>query len=79
MQAKLIDERDNRWESGTATFRVYISADATTETFDLTDGNVLDAIAWAQRTAGPDRTYAVALVVDDSQHGRGLVWLIGTD
>jgi hypothetical protein len=47
---------------------------------------VLQVIDWAQRQAGGELTFAVALVRDDREEerlnpedGRGLVWLMGMD
>ena len=45
---------------------------------------MLEVLRWAQREAGPDRMFAVALVRDDLRTAgeppeRGLVWLLGMD
>ncbi|WP_193614168.1 hypothetical protein [Nocardioides lijunqiniae] len=87
-----VDERDSHWEDSSPRFRVYIQMkaeppySADTATYDLTDCDVADAIAWARTTAREDSTYAVALVVDDRHeelsnpgHGRGLMWILGRD
>ncbi len=92
MRVFSVDERDSSWEVGTPRFRVYLhgsDADATngwTATYDVVGSDVLQTIDWAQRQAGDQLTYAVALVYDDPEHerlnpgrGRGLVWLVGRD
>jgi hypothetical protein len=57
-----------------------------TDTYDITGADVLQVIDWAQRQAGDQLAYAVALVRDDEElertnpgFGRGLVWLVGMD
>ncbi len=90
--ATLVDERDSGWEREDPTFRVYLQTrvgpgqSASTATYDVTGGNVLQVIEWAGRAAGNERTFAVALVYDDVYLeqvnpgiGRGLVWLLGRD
>jgi hypothetical protein len=58
---------------------------AVTDTWDITGGDVLEAIRWAQDRAGRDGLYAVAVVRDelnfreDEHPSRGLVWLVGMD
>lgn len=92
MRVFSVDERDSSWELPAPRFRVYLHGserDATcgwTATYDILDADVLQAIDWAQRQAGDQLTYAVALVYDDAAHerldpghGRGLVWLLGRD
>lgn len=88
MKVAPVDERDSGWEDRRPRFRVYFFAGDgpgnVTWTYDVTDADVLDVLRWAQRQAGEDRMYAVALVRDDHPpHGgapqRGLVWLVGMD
>jgi hypothetical protein len=87
MRVDPVDERDGGWEDPAPTFRVYLfSGDGpshATWTYDITGGDVLDAIRWAQAQAGSERMYAVALVRDERQPDgevvRGLVWLVGMD
>jgi len=87
-----VDERDSDWEDPRPRFRVYLhgSGETTTEgwtdTYDITGADVLQVIDWAQRQAGDQLTYAVAMVRDDAErerrnpgYGRGLVWLVGAD
>jgi hypothetical protein len=85
-----VDERDSGWEDDRPRFRVYLHGSGETETlgststYDVTGADVLQVIDWAQRRAGEERTYAVALVCDDRLFGgeapeRGLVWLVGMD
>ncbi len=92
MQVIKCDERDSGWEDRDPRFRVYLhgstatSTEGWTDTYDITGADVLQAIDWAQRQAGNQFAYAVALVRDDKERerinpgsGRGLVWLIGMD
>lgn len=85
-----VDERDSGWEDDRPRFRVDLhtggetSALGSTATYDVTGADVLQVIDWAQRQAGEDQVYAVALVRDEPRRdpsgtGRGLVWLVGRD
>ncbi len=85
MRFEEVDERDSRWESHSACYRVYVfrpgGGSWTTETYDVTDAQVPEVIAWAADRAG-DGLYAVALVSQreaDGSSGRGLIWLVGMD
>lgn len=91
IQIVSVDERDSHWEDDDPRFRVYLhgSGESTTSgwthTFDVIGADVLQVIDWAQRQAGSQLTYAIALVGDlDSAGGnpqvaRGLTWLVGMD
>jgi hypothetical protein len=92
VQVVQVDERDSGWEDSDPRFRVYLhgsgetSTEGWTDTYDMTGADVLQVIDWAQRQAGDQLTYAVALVRDDKEakrlnprFGRGLVWLVGMD
>jgi hypothetical protein len=92
MKVTRVDERDSGWEDPNPRFRVYLhgsgetSTGGWTDTYDITEADVLQVIDWAQRQAGVQLTYAVALVRDDADmercnpgYGRGLVWLVGMD
>lgn len=88
IQVTEVDERDSSWEDSSPRFRVYLHGSGesdtrgSTATYDLTGADVLQAIDWAQRQAGSDLTYAVALVGDVGPSGeprRGLTWLVGMD
>ena len=87
MRVEPVDERDSGWEDPSPRFRIHLfSGDEpghATSTYDVIGGDVLDAIRWAQKNAGSDRMYSVALVRDevraDGETARGLVWLVGMD
>ncbi|MCD9625005.1 hypothetical protein [Rhabdothermincola salaria] len=86
MRVTPVDERDCGWEDHGAVFRVYVFSGAgpsySAETFDISDSDVSEVIAWARTEAGPDRRWSIALVRDlmpDGTPERGLVWLIGRD
>lgn len=48
-------------------------------TFDLIDATFKDAEWSAATLGGDDKLWSIALVVDDSTRGRGLIWLVGGD
>lgn len=83
MRVEECDERDSHWESYCPRFRVYIFAGDgpgyPVSTYDITDADILDVVSWAQTRAGTEHMYAVALVCDKDDAGRGLVWLVGMD
>src|SRR5580704_4187355 len=76
MQAIQVDERDSGWEDPDPRFRVYLHASGatstagSTDTYDITGADVLQVIDWAQRQAGDQLAYAVALVRDDKEDER---------
>jgi hypothetical protein len=87
-----VDGRGSGWESTRPRFRVYFQRaqdsyiGGWTDTYDVTGADIVQVIDWAQRQAGQRFVYAIALVCDDRAreqsmpgHGRGLVWLLGTD
>jgi len=85
MDAIEVDERDSTWENHHPHFRVYLQERSgesySTETVDLFDADVLQAIDWAQRAVASrtDAVWALALVGRDSRALRGLTWLVGMD
>jgi hypothetical protein len=89
VRAVQVDERDASWEGPDPRFRVYLHGSGETETagwtdtYDITGGDVLQVIDWAQKQAGGKLTYAVAPVIEDTtqpaDERQGLVWLIGMD
>ena len=95
MRIEQVDERDSGWESHDARFRVYVfdefsrstEADGSstqyysTATWDITGGDVLAVIEWAQERAGDRGLYSVAVVADgfEAHPDRGLIWLVGMD
>ena len=90
-----VDERDSRWESHDARFRVYVFEESgwraeadgslsqgySTATWDVTGADLLDVIQWAEERAGDRGVYSVALVADvyEAHRDQGLVWLVGRD
>ena len=92
MQVIQVDQRDGGWDDSDPRFRVYLhgsgetSTAGWTDTYDITNADLLQVIDWAQRQAGGHLTYAIALVRDAADeerrnlgYGRGLVWLVGMD
>jgi hypothetical protein len=78
-----VDERDSSWEDHRPRFRVYLFEGGgpgfRTSTYDVTGGEVIEVLAWAEEQAGADGLYAVALVTPNQRGERGLTWLVGTD
>lgn len=76
-----VDERDALWESNDPRYRIYVFAGAgsAVTTVDLVDATFKDAEWSATTLAGDDNLWSIALVVDDSDRGRGLIWLVGGD
>lgn len=81
MEVVEVDERDSSWESDNPRYRLYIfdGVENTVSTFDLVDATWRDVEWSAQTLAQQDKLWSVALVVEDSQRGRGLIWLSGGD
>jgi len=88
MQVVQVDERDSDWADRRPRFRVYLHGGrgpdqfTWTDTYDVSDADVLQVIDWAQRQAGDELVYAVALLVPDPAEPTrepGLVWLVGMD
>lgn len=80
-----VDERDSTWEDPRPRFRVYVQRPDgdvfATETTDLLEADVLQAVDWAQRRAAEHEgaLWSIALVSDDRRGLRGLTWLVGSD
>lgn len=82
MRAVEVDERDNNWWRDDARFRVYvfIGSGNAVATTDLLGASVDEALEEAAILAEDNqRLWSLALVHDDPQHGRGLIWLSGND
>ena len=86
MRIEPVDERDSSWESHPQAYRVYIftpgGSSWGTQTYDVTDAQVLEVAAWAAERAGADGLYAVALISECDPGGqpkRGVIWLSGMD
>lgn len=74
-----MDERDSTWESDAALYRLYMfegPGNAVT-TLDFVDAQIHDVLEVAALAGKADKLWSIALVVDDSVSGRGLVWLSG--
>jgi hypothetical protein len=77
MQGHTVDERDSRWERHEARYRLFTYGGPTRAT-DITGVSVTEALG-VGAIAGKEMIWSLALVVDDSEDGRGLVWLTGMD
>ncbi|WP_416392916.1 MULTISPECIES: hypothetical protein [unclassified Curtobacterium] len=80
-----VDERDSTWEDPRPRFRVYVQRPEgevfATDTTELLEADVLQAVDWAQRRAAEHEgaLWSLALVSDDRRGLRGLTWLVGSD
>jgi hypothetical protein len=88
MEIEPVDERDSGWEDDSPRFRVYFFGGGHPHyppggygvaTYDVTDADVLETVAWATERAGTTKLFSVALVSDDQRGVRGLTWLVGVD
>lgn len=91
MQVRLVDPRSTTWELDNPVFWVTFfrrgpapadvpseSVGYESEEWELTGGEVQDALAWAQEHAGQDRTWILHLASPSSE-GLGLIRLAGVD
>jgi hypothetical protein len=77
-------EQDSGWERFDAVYRVYLFSGGgsggswDTDTYDVSEADVDEVMAWAESKLGPGDLYSVAL---REGHGedRGLIWLAGFD
>lgn len=63
-------------------FRVFLYAGEgpfSAEAHDLTDVTFMETLAWAEKTAGSDRLFAIAILSEDAYGAKGLTWLVGID
>jgi len=76
-----VPEWDSQWEGLDPRFRLYLFSDGSSvSTHDIFDANVHEAFEAAHMMSQGDTVlWSLALVVDDSGHGRGLRWLSGSD
>jgi len=91
VQARAVDPRSTTWELDAPVFRVALfrhdpayadvppeSVGYESEEWDLTGGDVHDALSWAAEHAGPDRTWTLH-VAGPPWDRPGLIWLAGID
>ena len=81
--ARMIDPRDGRWEEWTDHFRVdfwqFVDGKGWVSTeYEVTGGDVVAVMRWADDTAVPGQTYALYAIVERGDE-RGLVHLLGED
>jgi hypothetical protein len=84
-----VDPRDTAWEVDEPAYRVYfwrqvpqpigLSPGFESEEFEVTGSDVHGVIAWAEATAGSDRTYTLYALVRRLEQEVGLVRLAGAD
>jgi hypothetical protein len=90
MRVRGVDPRDTSWEVDLPSFRVHFfgtpgpTADGAvqdaahvSDEYEVTEADVHETIAWANRTAGPHRTYVIYLVLTDAHGSNGMVKLAG--
>ena len=91
MQVRVVDPRSTTWELDNPVFRVAFFrhdpayADVPSEfvgyeseEWELTGGDVREALAWATEHVGPNRTWTLH-VAGPSSERPGLIWLAGID
>jgi hypothetical protein len=84
-----VDPRDTTWEEHEPAFRVYfwkakpqpigLRPGFASEEFEVTGSDVREVIAWADATAGSDRTYTLYALVRSLEGELGLIRLAGVD
>ncbi|MWB97200.1 hypothetical protein [Agromyces seonyuensis] len=81
MRASEVDGRDARWERSSARYRlhVYRGAGGALTEIDFEDASLEDVLDSGAVFGRDGAIWSLALVVDDSADGRGLVWLSGWD
>ena len=78
IDARSVDPRDQEWEVDDPAYRVYFWAGPTSsQEWELTGGDVPDALAWAEQNAA-GRTFVVYAVAP-GPGSLGLIRLLGTD
>lgn len=75
MLASPVDPRGTAWEERRPVFRVEFFLAGESEEWDLTGGDVTEALAWAHAHAGEDRTWVLYVHAP----GSGLIRLAGVD
>lgn len=77
MDIRNVDPRDQTWEVGEPSYRVYFhDAAGASDEHELSGADVAEVIAWAERQRG-ERTYVLYACV--AHDGLGLVRLAGSD
>ena len=89
MDVRPVDPRDTTWEEHEPAYRVYfwraelqpigLRQGFVSEEFEVTGSDVQEVIAWAEATAGADRTYTLYALVRSLEGELGLVRLAGVD
>ena len=75
-------ESGSAWERVDSTFRVFLyrgEGPFATEAHDVSDATLTETLAWAEKNAGNERLFAIALVSEDAYGETGLTWLVGID
>lgn len=82
MRSEHVDERDSAWERDDPRFRVFVfkGADKEVTATDITGGTVEDAMESARALSNDnEHLWSLAVVVDEVDGARGLIWLSGMD
>jgi hypothetical protein len=84
-----VDPRDASWEINQPAYRVYfwrrvpqpigLPMGFAAEEFEVTGADVRETIAWAEATAGSDRTYTLYAIAQLAEGELGLLRLAGAD
>ena len=89
MRVEAVDERDTRSEAIAAHFKVLLFEGSSssplddqawaTDSYDLFDCDVVEALQWCVDRAYPDQAFALGLVTHHDESGAEVVWLAGHD
>jgi hypothetical protein len=89
VDVRRVDPRDTTWEVDEPAYRVYFwrpvpqpigsPSGFASEEFEVTGSDVESVIAWAEATAGSERTYALYALVRCREGELGLARLAGAD
>ena len=82
LQSQPVDPRDQQSEVRPSGYRVTFWRSSgtgwTSREYQVSDGDVADAIQWANENAAADETFVLSALIDGSV-GRGVVHLVGVD
>jgi hypothetical protein len=80
LKVRPVDPRDQRWEVRQPAYRVYFwrswQGGCSTREFELSGGDVLEVLSWADRNAKDGETFTLHVTASTSE-GLGLIRLAG--
>jgi len=82
LEVRSVDPRDQRWEAWQPAYRVYFRRPErggyASREFELSGGDVLEVLSWADRNAAEGETYTLHVTASTAD-GLGLIRLAGDD